>query len=401
MDMTVTRIGAVVVSELRAAGYLESTIGQYGKTIRALARYAKERGGVYSPGLGAEFAAMTISPRTGRFSAQRRLDYRRLVAVFDSYVHTGRVDLSVRRRGGGGPRPGQAGLAALDAVWEADMADRGLAPATRAAYGRVARGYLAFLEQRGITSLDAADGASVLAFLESLLDRWAASSLFWVVSNFRPFLKFTGRADLVAAVNLAGVRRSHPVIGVLSDDDQDLVVAACASGAVSARDAAITLLALTTGLRACDIIALRLADVDWRGATIGTIQRKTGNPLTLPLPALVMGKLAGYVLGERPATADEHVFVRSLAPHVRLADHASVHQVISATFAAAGVADVKAGTRFLRHSTATRLLRAAVPLPTISSVLGHAAEDSTSVYMSADRERLLQCVLPVPAGARR
>jgi hypothetical protein len=36
MDMTVTRIGAVVVSELRAAGYLESTIGQYGKTIRAL-----------------------------------------------------------------------------------------------------------------------------------------------------------------------------------------------------------------------------------------------------------------------------------------------------------------------------------------------------------------------------
>ena len=66
-----------------------------------------------------------------------------------------------------------------------------------------------------------------------------------------------------------------------------------------------------------------------------------------------------------------------------------------------GVADAKAGTRFLRHSTATRLLRAAVPLPTISAVLGHAAEDSTSVYMSADRERLLQCVLPVPAGARR
>jgi hypothetical protein len=30
--------------------------------------------------------------------------------------------------------------------------------------------------------------------------------LFWVVSNFRPFLKFTGRADLVAAVNLADVR---------------------------------------------------------------------------------------------------------------------------------------------------------------------------------------------------
>ena len=97
------------------------------------------------------------------------------------------------------------------------MAGRGLAAATREAYGRVARGYLAFLEQRGITGLDGADGGSVLAFLESLLDRWAKSSLFWVVSNFRPFLKFTGRANLVAAVNLAGVRRSRPIIEVLGD----------------------------------------------------------------------------------------------------------------------------------------------------------------------------------------
>jgi integrase len=400
MDMTVRGIGAVVVAELRAAGYLESTIGQYGKTIRALAAYAGQRGGVYSPGLGAEFASMTVSPRTGRFSAQRRLDYRRLVGVFDSYVRTGRVDLSVRGRGGGGPRPGRPGLAVLDAAWEADMAGRGLAPATRAAYGRVARGYLVFLEQRGITSLDAADGASVLAFLESLLDRWAASSMFWVVSNFRPFLKFTGRADLVAAVSLAGVRRSHPVIGVLSEDDQEMVVAACASEEVSARDAAITLLALTTGLRACDIIALRLADVDWRGQTISIVQQKTGNPLTLPLPALVAGKLAGYVLGERPGSADDHVFLRVVAPHVRLAGHASVHRVITQTFRKAGVTGVKAGTRFLRHNAASRLLRAAVPLPTISAVLGHASQESASAYMSVDRERLLDCVLPVPAGAR-
>src|SRR6266699_686855 len=142
MDATVTLIGEVVVAELRAAGYMESTIGQYAKTIRALARYAEERGGVYSPGLGAEFASMRVSPRTGRFSAQRRLAYGRLVGVFDSYVRTGRVDLSVRGRDGGGPRPGENGLAVLDAAWEADMAGRGLAPATRAAYRRVARGYL-------------------------------------------------------------------------------------------------------------------------------------------------------------------------------------------------------------------------------------------------------------------
>ena len=87
MDMTVTQIGAVVVAELHAAGYMESTIGQYAKTIKALSEFASGR--AYSVELGAEFASMTTSVRTGRFSAQRRFDYRRLVGVFDSYVCTG------------------------------------------------------------------------------------------------------------------------------------------------------------------------------------------------------------------------------------------------------------------------------------------------------------------------
>ena len=36
MDTTVSGISAVVVAELRAAGYMESTVGQYAKTIKAL-----------------------------------------------------------------------------------------------------------------------------------------------------------------------------------------------------------------------------------------------------------------------------------------------------------------------------------------------------------------------------
>jgi site-specific recombinase XerD len=74
--------------------------------------------------------------------------------------------------------------------------------------------------------------------------------------------------------------------------------------------------------------------------------------------------------------------------------------VTATTFRAAGVTDVKAGTSLLRHSAASRLLRAAVPLPTISAVLGHASSESTNVYLSVDQARLLECVLPVPAGAR-
>jgi hypothetical protein len=241
LDTTVTGIGSVVVAELRAAGYMESTIGQYEKSIKALACFVGEHGGGYTPALGVAFASMTVSPRTGRFSAQRRFDYRRLVGVFDAYVLTGRVDLSCRKRGGGGPRPASSEFTALAAAWEADMVDRDLALATRDAYGRVCRAYLVFLEARGIACLGDVDGSSVLGFLESLTGRWATSSLFWVVSNLRPFLKFTGRNDLVDAAGLAGVRRCHAILPVLADEVQRRVVQACATPVIAARDAAITL----------------------------------------------------------------------------------------------------------------------------------------------------------------
>jgi hypothetical protein len=55
MDTTVRGIDAVVVAELRAAGYMESTVGQYAKTIRALTEFASSH--EFSAGLGAEFAS--------------------------------------------------------------------------------------------------------------------------------------------------------------------------------------------------------------------------------------------------------------------------------------------------------------------------------------------------------
>lgn len=122
--------------------------------------------------------------------------------------------------------------------------------------------------------------------------------------------------------------------------------------------------------------------------------------MTLPLPALLAGKLADYVLSERPASDDDHVFLRMVAPYTGLVDHGSVYEVTAKTFRKAGVTSVKAGTRFLRHSAASRLLRAGVPLETISAVLGHADADSTNLYMSVDEQSLVGCVLAVPQGAR-
>ncbi len=48
MNTTVTYLGGLVVAALRAAGYAESTIGQYEKTILVLDRFIKDHGGTYT-----------------------------------------------------------------------------------------------------------------------------------------------------------------------------------------------------------------------------------------------------------------------------------------------------------------------------------------------------------------
>ena len=399
MDTTVRALAEVVIAALRAAHYMESTIGQYRRAgFKPLGEFIAAHGGYYTPKLGAQFAAMTTSPRTGEFSSERWFMYGRVVRLVDSYIATGEVDLSVCCRGGGGPHPLTSEFVRFDAAWDAEMRARGLATATREAYGRVTRGFLVYLEDHGVGTLDDAGPGQVTGFLESLLDRWAKTSLYWVVSNFRPFLRFTGRDDLVDALGLVGVRRSWPVLPVIADDDVRRVVDACTTGVVNARDAAITLLALMTGLRSCDIINLRLGDIDWRTATVSLVQRKTGNPLTLPLPGVLLDRLADYVLTQRSTCTHDHVFARELAPFGPLGDHSTIHRITTTVFAKAGVGAPNAGTRLLRHTAATRLMRAATPLPTVSAVLGHAQVESTRVYLAVDDERLRRCVLPV-AGA--
>ncbi len=396
METAVREIGERVVAALEMAEYAELTIGNYRKWIRWLEVFAGKQGGMYTPALGAEFASMTTSPRTGKFSVQRRRDCSRLVAVFDSYVLTGQVDLSVKKRSRAHELSQSREFAVLLAAWSDEIEQRGLAAETRNGYGRMARDYLLYLEDRGITSLRVADGASVLGFLESIRGRWAENSRWAAVTNFRPFLAFTQRLDLVDALKMAGAKRHHDIVPLLGSVEEQTVIQACLGGRIPARDAAITLLALVTGLRSCDLIALKLNDIDWRTLTIGIIQQKTGNPLTLPLPPAIAGKLAEYVLNERPDSGDGHVFLRSLAPHTQLADHASIYAVTRRVFTAAGINCPRVGTRLLRHNAATKLLRAGTPLPTISAVLGHANPDSTNVYLGADTEHMRACVLPLP-----
>jgi len=395
-ETTVGHVAGEVVRALYGAGYMESTIGQYRKSIRALERYAGGPDAVYTRGLGAGFAASTFSERTGGFSRQRWFDYGRLARLCDSYLRSGSVDLGKWRRSRLA-EPVVPGLAVVMECWEAYLAGSGLASATVGHYRRMAGLFLTWLESHGVVSLDGSDGSHVLGFLAGLRSRWSESSMRHAASDLRPLFRWLGRDDLADAIGLAGIRRTHTIAGTLPDDEHRRLLEACASRSVPSRDAAITLLSLTCGLRACDVIGLRIADVDWDSMSIGLVQRKTGNPLTVPMTGPLAARLASWLLDERPATDDDRVFVRYKAPHVALRGHSSVYEAISRVMRHAGLGR-RGGSRLLRRNAATRMLEAATPLPTISAVLGHADPDSTRVYMATHRGGMLACVLPVPEG---
>ena len=163
-ETTVGHVAGEVVRALYGAGYMESTIGQYRKSIRALERYAGGPDAVYTRGLGAGFAASTFSERTGGFSRQRWFDYGRLARLCDSYLRSGSVDLGKWRRSRLA-EPVVPGLAVVMERWEAYLAGSGLASATVGHYRRMAGLFLTWLESHGVVSLDGSDGSHVLGFL--------------------------------------------------------------------------------------------------------------------------------------------------------------------------------------------------------------------------------------------
>ncbi|MDQ3764901.1 MAG: tyrosine-type recombinase/integrase [Actinomycetota bacterium] len=79
--------------------------------------------------------------------------------------------------------------------------------------------------------------------------------------------------------------------------------------AAGLRDRAIILCLARLGLRASEIVQLRLEDLDWRNAVARVRARKTGHGALLPLLGEMGAALAGYLQHARPDTRAREVFV--------------------------------------------------------------------------------------------
>lgn len=162
------------------------------------------------------------------------------------------------------------------------------------------------------------------------------------------------------------------------------------------RDYAILLMLATYGLRAGEVVGLRLEDIDWRGERLHVCRSKTRTESILPLVTPVAQALLNY-LKRRPKTKFREVFLRSRAPIQPFSNVSSLDAIIGVRMKEAGiVVDSRHGSHAFRFARALTLLRAAVSMKTIGDLLGHRRAASTEVYLKLQTEDLRAISLDVP-----
>lgn len=221
-----------------------------------------------------------------------------------------------------------------------------------------------------------------------------------VVTAMRNFLRYLiaqgrCRAGLEGSIPTLAMWRVASLPRYLPAAEIQRIIDGCDHDtAVGLRDRAALLLLARLGLRAGDITALRLDDLDWDQASV-RVAGKSRTQVTLPLTQEPGDALVEYLRRGRPPASTDRVFVRMTAPWGPLAV-SSVSALVSRAMSRAGVESRSRGAHVLRHSAATEMLRQGATLEQIGAVLRHQYLDTTAVYAKVDVKRLGEIALPWP-----
>lgn len=395
--MTINEICTACINALRAEGYNESTIFNYEGVIRRFKQFCEERNiTLYSSELGKAYADNVISKKTGKFSKNRYHTQGRFYRLIDSYFSTGTFDFSLMKKGRIVPdnvnhqRIYMEYQDYLLKIYDNDN--------TRHFYEYGMYCLLQFLNGKGITDINKLTPTLIMEYIRATKTTRQREML----CELRGIFRYLERADLYNAIAGIHAPRIKKIIPVLTDAELRKIYDCINEGKLSLRDAAIVIIGLSCGIRACDLIKLQLSDIDWDNETIQFKQSKTGNVVCLPLTERIGNALFKYITEERPKIRSNCLFIRSFAPYTPFADHAACHSVVSKVFRIAGIDSNSrmSGMHVLRHNAASTMVRNEVSLETIAAILGHATPDTTDIYITTDVKKLKECVLSMDGLSR-
>ena len=149
-------------------------------------------------------------------------------------------------------------------------------------------------------------------------------------------------------------------------------------------------------MRANEVAGIRLDDIDWRAAELEVPSRKTGRGARLPLPADVGETIVEYLRNGRVPTSSRHVFVLHHLPIGEPATPRTVYDAVKVALDRSVVEAPVRGPNLLRHSLATRLVRAGASLKETADLMGHQSLHTTQIYAKLDLAALRAVAQPWP-----
>jgi site-specific recombinase XerD len=164
------------------------------------------------------------------------------------------------------------------------------------------------------------------------------------------------------------------------------------------RDRAILLLLARLGLRAGDILSLRLGDLDWQQATL-SVRGKGRRETRLPLPQDAGDAVLAYLERARRGVGCDRVFFMLNAPIRPLTTSGVVSNIVRSAIRKAEIDAPTKGASLLRHSAATAMLRGGATLDMVGAVLRHRSPDMTAHYAKVNVRMLQQIAQPWPGDA--
>ncbi|OIJ10700.1 hypothetical protein BKP37_17335 [Anaerobacillus alkalilacustris] len=267
-------------------------------------------------------------------------------------------------------------------------------------YRSIVERYLLFLTTHGHCTIERVSPVDIRSFIVDM-STCRPKTMDDVVTVLRKLHTYLREEELLdirfEPVLFAPRARDRKVLPCFSSEEINLILKQVNTKTpVGKRDFAIIQLGICTGLRAGDIVNLKLTDVDWKNSEIHVIQGKTKQPLSLPLEVRAGNAIIDYILNGRPKSESPYIFLRSLAPYQKFYDGVSVACVLRRYLKRAGIIHtVGDGKTFhgLRRTLGTEMVVQGIPITTVSQVLGHHSPEAAKQYVSLDTNGLKQCAL--------
>lgn len=271
--------------------------------------------------------------------------------------------------------------------------ERGLKEGTIVHYRGNLCSFDKYLQEIGLHELHTLSPVILSGFVTNGSERLCKTSLRVRCTALRVFLRYLYRERIVAKdlsntldfprlYRLSSIPRS-----ITWDEVNRMLEAVDRRTPLGKRDYAILLLLVTYGLRAREIAALTLDDIDWRRERLRVPERKADHFTAYPLSPIVGKAILDYLQHGRIKTPDRHIFFRVLAPY-RPMTFDSVSIRASRYLHKAGIQVGRPGSHTLRHTCVQRLVDADFSLKAIGDYVGHRSAASTEIYAKVAVEAL-------------